>query len=89
MLLQWRNQIWQSLEEGATKRYWECDSLIVRFCHDDVGDHLHLCTAIILDFLNKLAAAKEKVVPDRPSCPWISEAAIKASRPEGARNESK
>ena len=24
MPLQWRNQIWQSLEEGAGKRCWEC-----------------------------------------------------------------
>ena len=24
MSLQWRNQIWQSLEEGAGKRCWEC-----------------------------------------------------------------
>jgi len=48
-----------------------------------------ISTATILGFLNKLAAAKEKVVPDRPSCPWISEAAIKASRPEGSRKESK
>ena len=28
MPLQWRNQIWQSLEEGAGKRSSECE-----FCH--------------------------------------------------------
>ena len=28
MPLQWRNQFWQSLEEGAGKRCWECDRFL-------------------------------------------------------------
>ena len=28
MSLQWRSQFWQSLEEGAGKRYWECEGTL-------------------------------------------------------------
>ena len=27
MPLQWHNQIWQSLEDGAGKRCWECGAM--------------------------------------------------------------
>ena len=55
---------------------------------DGVDDFLDLYNATILGLLNKHAPEKEKVVPDRPSSPWISEAVIKAKQATGgARNE--
>ena len=45
---------------------------------DGVDDLLDLYNATLLGLLNKHAPEKEKVVPDRPSSPWINEAVIKA-----------
>ena len=44
---------------------------------DGVDD---LYNATLLGLLNKHAPEKEKVVPDRPSSPWINEAVIKAKQ---------
>ena len=47
---------------------------------DGVYDLLDLYNTTILGLLNKHAPEKEKVVPDRPSSPWINEAVIKAKQ---------
>ena len=47
---------------------------------DGVDDLLDLYNATLLGLLNKYAPEKEKVVPDRPSSPWINEAVIKAKQ---------
>ena len=47
---------------------------------DGVDDLLDLYNATLLGLLNKHAPEKEKVVPDRPSSPWINEAVIKAKQ---------
>ena len=47
---------------------------------DGVDDLLELYNATLLGLLNKHAPEKEKVVPDRPSSPWINEAVIKAKQ---------
>ena len=47
---------------------------------DRVDDLLDLYNATLLGLLNKHAPEKEKVVPDRPSSPWINEAVIKAKQ---------
>ena len=47
---------------------------------DGVDDLLDLYNATLLGLLNKHAPEKEKVIPDRPSSPWINEAAIKVKQ---------
>ena len=47
---------------------------------DGVDDLLDLYNATLLGLLNKHAPEKEKVLPDRPSSPWINEAVIKAKQ---------
>ena len=47
---------------------------------DGVDDILDLYNATLLGLLNKHAPEKEKVVPDRPSSPWINEAVVKAKQ---------
>ena len=51
---------------------------------DGVDDLLDLYNATLLGLLNKHAPEKEKVVPDRPSSPWINEAVIKV-KPQARR----
>ena len=66
--------------EGIDRSLFRVDiaqSALVIGSPDGVDDLLDLYNMTILGLLNKHTPEKEKVVPDYPSSPWISEAVIK------------
>ena len=69
--------------KGIDRSLFQADiaqSPLVTGSPDGVDDLLNLYNATLLGLLNKHAPEKEKVVPDRPSSPWLNEAVIKAKQ---------
>ena len=76
-VVKWRNV------KGIDRSLFQADiaqSPLVTGSPDGVDDLLNLYNATLLGLLNKHAPEKEKVVPDRPSSPWLNEAVIKAKQ---------
>ena len=60
MPLQWRNQIWQSLEEGAGKRWSECGLRAHLHLHVDTApDPSRLSVCWLVKFVQRAVVPKE------------------------------